>query len=106
MANDKHSQIFFVFAIPLYALYGAWVLFHCLSHFVRWVARTLKLEAGHLECPACGSSNSIFGRWECGAPGCGAVYLGNVGRFLRCHAGTSFFACDKCGDPLILRPGR
>lgn len=106
MAGTKHSAFLFVLAIPFYAVYGAYVLIRAGLRFVRSVAWTSKLAAGHLQCPACGSSNSMFGRWECRAPGCGAVYLGSVDRCERCHAGASFFPCEKCGASILLRPGR
>ena len=106
MAGTKQSAFLFALAIPFYALYGAWVLIRATFHFARWTVWTSKLTAGHLRCPACGSSNSIFGRWDCRAPGCGAVYLGSVDCCERCHAGASFFPCEKCGASILLRPGR
>lgn len=106
MADAKRSPFLLALAIPFYALYGAWVLIRTMFHFVRWAAWTSKLTTGHLQCPACGSSNSIFGRWECRAPGCGAIYLGSVDRCERCHAGASFFPCEKCGASILLRPSR
>jgi predicted RNA-binding Zn-ribbon protein involved in translation (DUF1610 family) len=106
MADAKHSKVLLVLAIPFYALYGAWVLIRAMFHLVQWAAWTTKLTAGSLQCPACGSLNSMFGRWECRAPGCGAIYLGSVDRCERCHAGASFFACGKCGASILLRSGR
>jgi len=106
MASTKQSAFLFALAIPLYALYGAWVLIRAAFRFARWTVWTSKLMAGALSCPACGSPNSMFGRWECRAPGCGAVYLGSVDRCERCHAGASFFPCEKCGASISLRQGR
>ena len=106
MADIKRSKVLLVFAIPFYALYGAWVLVYAMSNLVRWAVWTSKLTTGSLQCPACGSLNSMFGRWECRAPGCGAIYLGSVDRCERCHAGASFFSCERCGASILLRSAR
>jgi predicted RNA-binding Zn-ribbon protein involved in translation (DUF1610 family) len=106
MAGIKQSTFLFVLAIPFYALYGAWVLVRATLHFARQAVWTSRLAAGYFQCPACGSSNSKFGRWECRAPGCGAIYLGSVDRCERCGAGASFFPCEKCGASILLRRGR
>ena len=106
MADVKHTKFLLVFAVPFYALYGAWVLIRAMFNLVCRSAWTSKLTAGSLQCPACGSPNSMFGRWECHAPGCGAIYLGSVDRCERCRAGASFLPCGKCGASILLRSGR
>jgi len=106
MADFKRSGILLLLAIPFYALYGAWVLIRASFRLIGWAAWTSKLTAGSLQCPACGSPNSMFGRWECRAPGCGAIYLGSVDRCERCHAGASFFSCERCGASILLRSAR
>ena len=106
MAESKFRLMRFLLLSPLYAAYGAWVLAGWLGRAVRSAAWTIRLAKAQLCCPACGFPNSLYGRWECRAPGCGAVYLGAADRCGRCHAGASFFPCANCGASIPLRPAR
>lgn len=106
MADKKLRFIFFLLLTPLYAAYGAWVLLVGLYRMVRWATWTVRLTRPELACPACGSPNSVYGRWECRAPGCGAIYLGAADRCQRCGAGASMFFCRDCGASISLRPAR
>lgn len=104
--GKKHSMLALLPLAPLFAAYGAWVLAVTLFRAVRWTAWTIRLLSSKLQCPACGQLNSLHGRWECRAPGCGAVYLGAVDRCARCGAGASHFPCAGCGMSILLRSGR
>ena len=108
MANGKKTSTLFLLVVtaPFFALYGAWVLVAATARLVRWAVWTARLTKPELRCDTCGFLNSLYGRWQCHAPGCGAVYVGAVDRCARCHAGASFFDCANCGVSILLRPGR
>jgi predicted RNA-binding Zn-ribbon protein involved in translation (DUF1610 family) len=108
MADGKktYSRILVLALAPFYAAYGTWVIGLAFFKLVRWVAWTARLMTPNLPCPACGEANSLHGRWECRAPGCGATYLGAVDRCERCGAGAAFFPCANCGASILLRSGR
>lgn len=106
MAGGKHPIIVILLLAPFYAAYGAWTIAVGISRTVRWAAWTGHLLSPRLVCPACGEENSLHGRWECRAPGCGVTYLGAADRCERCGAGASFFPCAYCGMSILLRSGR
>jgi hypothetical protein len=108
MADGKKTfgSLVLVLALPLYAVYGAWIVVTILFRLVRWFVWTVRLARGHLRCPACGLVNSILGRWECHAPGCGAVYVGAADHCARCHSAASYVPCVGCGASISLRPSR
>ena len=101
--KKKLSPLILIVALPLFATYGAWVVAVAAFRLVRWVCWSARPQ---LVCPSCGTSNSLYGRWQCQAPGCGAVYLGAADRCPRCHSGASFFPCRECRVSIMLRPGR
>jgi hypothetical protein len=106
MADRKLNIVLFLLLSPFYAAYGAWVLLTGLYRLVRWASRTARLLKPELTCPACNRVNSLYGRWECRAPGCGAIYLGAADRCQRCGAGASMFFCQECGASISLRSAR
>ena len=106
MADRKHSLVLFLLLSPLYAAYGVWVLAGWLGRAIRTALWKIRLVRPQLCCPACGKPNSLYGRWECRAPGCGAIYLGAADRCRRCGAGASMFFCQECGASISLRPAR
>jgi len=108
MAPDKKklAAATFVLLAPFYAAYGAWWLVVGLVRIVRWGYWTVRLLRPRLRCPACNEINTLHGRWECRAPGCGAIYMGDADRCERCGAGASFFPCAHCGASILLRSGR
>ena len=106
MAERKLSLVRFLLLSPFYAAYGAWVLLVGLYRTVRAMAWVVRLLRPELKCPACDKVNSLYGRWECRAPGCGAIYLGAADRCQRCGAGASMFFCQDCGASISLRPAR
>ena len=106
MAEGRFNLVRFLLLSPFYAAYGAWVPLVGLYRIVRAVAWTVRLLKPKLTCPACGMVNSLYGRWECRAPGCGAIYLGAADRCQRCGAGASMFFCHGCGASISLRPAR
>lgn len=108
MADGKKAfgSLVLVVTLPLYAAYGAWIVVTSVFRFVRWSVWTVRLIEGELRCPACGLDNSLHGRWECHAPGCGAVYLGAADCCARCHSTASYIPCVGCGASISLRPSR
>ena len=106
MADPKSSLARFLLLSPLFALYGAWLVAFWILRAVRSAVWAFRLARSRLYCPACGLPNSIYGRWQCHAPGCGAVYLGAADHCGRCGAGASFFPCASCGASITLRPAR
>jgi hypothetical protein len=106
MPDSRSSLARFLLLSPLFALYGAWVLAAWASRAVRSTIWAILLARSRLYCPACSFPNSIYGRWQCHAPGCGAIYLGAADRCGRCGAGASFFPCASCGASITLRPAR
>jgi hypothetical protein len=106
MAESKFRLARFLLLSPFFAAYGAWVLLCWAFRVLRSIVWTIRLANPRLICPACGKVNSLYGRWECRAPGCGAVYLGAADRCGRCGAGASFFPCASCGASITLRPAR
>ena len=108
MADGKKAfgSLVLVVALPLYAAYGAWIVVMTVFRIVRWSVWTARLIKGELHCPACGLANSLHGRWECHAPGCGAVYLGAADCCARCNAAASYIPCIGCGASISLRPSR
>jgi hypothetical protein len=105
-AKKKSDPLMFIVALPLFAAYGTWIVGVAIFRLVRWVCWSVRLMRPQLVCPSCGTPNSLYGRWQCQAPGCGAVYLGAADRCLRCHSGASFFPCRECRVSIMLRPGR
>ena len=107
MADSKKKHALYLLLLwPFYAAYGVWVLAAALVRAVRWTYWTIHLTTPRLQCPACGERNSLHGRWECRAPGCGAIYCGAADRCERCGAGAAFFPCANCGASILLRSGR
>jgi hypothetical protein len=106
MPTWKFSLTRFALLSPFYAAYGALVLAVGLFRLIRWAVWTARLTKPELICPACNAPNSLYGRWECRAPGCGAIYLGAADRCQRCGAGASMFFCRECGASISLRPAR
>lgn len=102
----KSSRARFALLSPFFAAYGAWLVALWAIRAVRAAVWTVRLARSRLYCPACGSPNSLYGRWQCHAPGCGAVYLGAADRCGRCGAGASFFPCGSCGASILLRSPR
>lgn len=105
-AKKKLSPFILIAALPLFVAYGAWVLGVTVFRFVRWGIWSAKLIRPHLVCPGCGTPNSLYGRWQCQAPGCGAIYLGAVDRCARCGSAASFFPCRECRVSISLGPAR
>jgi len=106
MAEAKLNLVRLLILSPFFAAYGAWVLLFWAFRLVRNIVWTIRLTKPELSCPACAISNSLYGRWECRAPGCGAIYLGAADRCQRCGAGASMFFCEYCGASIPLRPIR
>jgi predicted RNA-binding Zn-ribbon protein involved in translation (DUF1610 family) len=108
MADGKktYSRILLLLLAPLYGAYGAWVLGAAIFKFVRWVVWTVRLMKSELRCDACGQPSSIYGRWQCHAPGCGAIYVGAADRCERCLSSAAHFPCANCGASVLLRSGR
>jgi len=106
MADAKKKPLHIMLAMPWFVLYGAWLVLAAMVRLIRWLVWTVRLMNPEIQCPCCGFINSVRGRWECRAPGCGAVYLGAADRCARCGAGASFFPCANCGASVLLRPGR
>lgn len=108
MADGKKvfGSLVLVVALPLYAAYGLWLVVTTTFRIVRWFIGTARLVKGELRCPACSLANSLHGRWECHAPGCGAVYLGAADCCARCKASASYIPCAGCGASISLRSSR
>ena len=104
--NKTFGSVVLVVTLPLYVLYGAWIGVIAVIRFIRWLVWTARLFKAELPCPACGVANSLHGRWECHAPGCGAVYLGAADCCPRCKSTASFIPCTHCGASISLRPYR
>lgn len=83
---------FFMLALPLFAVFGVWVLVRAARNFQLALRRELACPNGH--------TNTVSGRWECAA--CKAVYMGWVGRCDICGAGASWFPCKLCGVSIPL----
>ena len=104
--KKKADPLMLIVALPLFAAYGAWAVGIAIFRLVRWVCWSMRLLQPRLVCPGCGTPNSLYGRWQCQAPGCGAVYLGAADRCARCGSGASFFPCRECRVSILLGPAR
>lgn len=87
--------------VPLYALYGAFVLLLGYFRLMLRLGDGVRLLAATLDCPSCGEANSLDGRWKCRA--CSAIYHGACFHCSFCGAGASFFSCRRCGISIPLR---
>jgi hypothetical protein len=98
--------VLFAVLSPLLAAYGALAILTGGTRLLRRARWTLRLLRGTLVCPSCGRANSLYGRWQCQSPGCGAVYLGAADVCTRCNSGSSYFSCDGCQVSILLGPVR
>jgi hypothetical protein len=83
-------------ALPFFAALGAFVLVRWawnLQRRARWGARLL---GESIPCPYCACAVPLTGRFECGSPGCGAIFLGFIQRCEICGSGCLWTPCPRC----------
>lgn len=95
MANTrKAGWMLFLFAFPLFTLYGIWRVLRWGFGLIGAVIRMRRALDRVIRCPS-GHANAVVGRWECAS--CRAVYHGWVGRCPLCGAGAAWISCSTCG---------
>jgi len=88
-----------ILSVPLYALYGVYVILRTGWRLTRFLTRSRLALANELTCPN-GHVNSVVGRFECAS--CSATYHGWVGRCEVCGAGAHWFPCEVCGVGIVI----